>query len=180
MIKPMHRLVVLAAMACLFLPVGCARKKLPVYAVSGQVLLNDKPVVGAQVVFHPTNGMRVPDDLPMYPNGRTDKEGRFQLTTYVGNDGAPAGSYKVVIIWPDNATETRPESEEDDGKLLDKMPDRSKPKNRNIQHESQAGSVGLDDDAEDRLKGKYASPDVTPLEVEVKAGGNQLAPFVLK
>ena len=177
----MNRILPLLIVATfLALPTGCAKKKVPVHAVSGQVIWNDKPVVGALVIFHPQNGMKVPDDIPMYPNARTDKDGSFQLTTYQTNDGAPAGTYKVVIIWPDNATETPPEKEESDGKLLDKLPEHGKPKNRNVQHESQAGVVGLDDDAEDRLKGKYASPEVTPLDAEVRPGTNQLSPFVLK
>lgn len=34
------------------------------------------------------------------PFGRTDSEGQYELTTYDAGDGAPAGSYRVVIEWP--------------------------------------------------------------------------------
>ena len=34
------------------------------------------------------------------PRGTTDADGKFQLRTYHGGDGAPAGEYTVTIYWP--------------------------------------------------------------------------------
>jgi hypothetical protein len=55
--------------------------------------VKDQPVAGALVVFEPAK----PD--PNWPSatGTTDEEGRFILTTYDEEDGAPAGEYNVGI-----------------------------------------------------------------------------------
>jgi hypothetical protein len=71
---------------------GDGRK--PVFPVEGQVLWKGKPPVGAQIVFHPV-GQTGPDALN--PAGQVDSQGKFTLTTYKANDGAPAGDYQVTI-----------------------------------------------------------------------------------
>jgi len=52
--------------------------------------MGGKPVVDAIVTFSPVAG-----DVSAF--GRTDAEGRFALTTFDFEDGAPAGEYQVVI-----------------------------------------------------------------------------------
>ncbi len=59
--------------------------------VTGEVLLDGKPVEGAAVLFTPDAGGRPAD-------GVTDKEGKFSLQTYEPGDGAPLGKYKVAIV----------------------------------------------------------------------------------
>ena len=56
----------------------------------GRVTLNGKPVEGATVLFSSKQ-------LKLTAYGKTDKTGRFQLTTYESGDGAPAGHYQVAI-----------------------------------------------------------------------------------
>ena len=34
------------------------------------------------------------------PVGTTDASGQFQLRSYEDGDGAPAGEFKVTIVWP--------------------------------------------------------------------------------
>ena len=74
---------------------GEARK--PVFPVNGQILVNDRPAAGAFVILIPkaetaeTRGIR--------PHATCDKDGRFQLTTYGENDGAPVGEYFVSVMW---------------------------------------------------------------------------------
>ncbi|CAN5531383.1 hypothetical protein BH10PLA2_BH10PLA2_30790 [soil metagenome] len=75
---------------------GCGDSKAAVYPVSGQVLVKGRPAEGAYVVFHPKDGG---DDKTPRPYATTDSEGNFKLTTYESEDGAPAGSYKVTIVW---------------------------------------------------------------------------------
>jgi hypothetical protein len=55
-----------------------------------------KPVVGAAIVFHPVEN---PGDSRHKPAGVTDAQGNFSLTTYLENDGAPAGEYAVTMEW---------------------------------------------------------------------------------
>lgn len=74
---------------------GDGRK--PTFPVAGRVLRDGKPVAHATVVFHPT-GAAEPD--PVRPRGTTGADGSFALTTYDGNDGAPAGDYRVTVeLW---------------------------------------------------------------------------------
>jgi hypothetical protein len=62
--------------------------------VKGQVLYKGKPVAEAMVVFHPLKGA-APDGPK--PFAHTDADGRFELTTKVARDGAPAGEYAVTV-----------------------------------------------------------------------------------
>lgn len=88
---------------------GCGARKHKVYPVNGRIVCNDKGVPNAFVVFHPTNGP-VPPEIPMLPNATTDETGAFRLSTYTTGDGAPAGSYKVVVIWPESTPKGESES----------------------------------------------------------------------
>ena len=58
--------------------------------VKGTVLLDEKPLEGAAVLFHPTA-----DERPAV--GITDKRGTFHLTTRSPGDGAHVGLNKVSI-----------------------------------------------------------------------------------
>jgi hypothetical protein len=128
--------------------IGCgAKKKTPVNPVSGTVMIGKDPVAGADVYFHPVNGPK-PPEIPMFPNGRTDDQGRFTLSTHELGDGAPAGSYKVLIHWPKQNGE-RNEDRDDDPKA-------------------------------DRLGGRYATAEKTPLTAEVVAGSNEPKTFEVK
>ncbi|MBW3543064.1 MAG: hypothetical protein KY476_22630 [Planctomycetes bacterium] len=71
--------------------------RLPVFPVSGKVLVNHQPADGALVVFHPVGAAQSND---LRPRGKTGPDGSFALGTYKNADGAPAGQYVVTIIWP--------------------------------------------------------------------------------
>lgn len=72
--------------------------RLPVYSVEGTVTYNGSPTVGAMVVYHPINPTEKMKKVR--PAGKVDAEGRFRLSTYGPKDGAPAGEYRVTVIWP--------------------------------------------------------------------------------
>lgn len=73
-----------------------AEKRLPTYPVTGSVAFADKkPAANATVVFHPTDPA-----ITVRPRGKVGADGSFQLTSYDGNDGAPAGKYRVTVeLW---------------------------------------------------------------------------------
>jgi hypothetical protein len=73
---------------------GPPREK--VHPVGGKVLYNGQPAAGATVVFHPKKD----DPRALRPIGKVGADGTFTLTTYAHGDGAPAGDYAVVVIWP--------------------------------------------------------------------------------
>lgn len=58
--------------------------------VSGTVTYQGNPVESATVSFSPTSGTRA-------ASGRTDADGRFQLTSLNPGDGAIPGDYKVSV-----------------------------------------------------------------------------------
>lgn len=93
--RPAVSCLVLLALA--FGPLGCGKAesdRKPTFAVEGCVLEGTKPVANATVVFHPVG------DVGVKPRGKTDANGVYKLTTYDGDDGAPAGSYRVTVeLW---------------------------------------------------------------------------------
>lgn len=66
------------------------------YSVSGQVLYNGEPLKGVDVAFHPVDPM---NDAGYPPHATTDADGKFTLTTYFKDDGAPAGEWKVAVAF---------------------------------------------------------------------------------
>jgi hypothetical protein len=86
--------VLLASLKAFFSPSRTARGQ-RVYPVQGQVLCAGRPAVGARVVFHSKGNTET-----LCPSGTVDDDGSFRLTTYEPEDGAPAGEYSVVVIWP--------------------------------------------------------------------------------
>jgi hypothetical protein len=69
----------------------------PPYPTSGKVLVNGEPVKKAKVTLYHEEDW---GGRPIVPTGTTDADGRFVLETYGLNDGAPAGHYRVTIVWP--------------------------------------------------------------------------------
>lgn len=76
--------------------IGCSREvRVDVHPVKGQLFVRGAPASGAMVVFHP----EATADSRAIPRGFVDKDGQFQLSTYVTNDGAANGKFKVAIEW---------------------------------------------------------------------------------
>lgn len=74
---------------------GCSRAAQPAcFAVRGQVVRDGKPLAEAMIVFHPLG-----DHSPGTPKplAQCDEQGRFTLSTFHTNDGAPAGSYAITV-----------------------------------------------------------------------------------
>lgn len=82
----------LVALACVWV-VGCGGSISPPRTVptSGSVLFQGKPAEGVKVTLHPKFNMQ------FTPNGVTNKDGRFILSTGAPADGAPPGEYSVTF-----------------------------------------------------------------------------------
>lgn len=63
----------------------------------GTVLLNGKPKAGIRVIYHQQS-----DDgrVKCFPNGTTNAEGKFTLSSALPGDGAPPGEYIVTFDFP--------------------------------------------------------------------------------
>lgn len=84
-------MLVVAVMPALLAAVvaGCGPRRAAVYPVSGEVVLDGKPLAAAIVTFVPQNGR-----LAL---AQTDAQGRFTLRTWAEGDGAVAGEHVVCI-----------------------------------------------------------------------------------
>jgi len=71
----------------------------PVYPVKGKIVVGGRPAAGVHVFLVPVGGT-TPSNAAMNPHGTTDTNGSFAITTYAENDGAPEGSYQVLLNWP--------------------------------------------------------------------------------
>jgi hypothetical protein len=80
---------------CLLL-VGCGKSDAGVelFPVRGKLLLGGKPLANALVVLHPKaqSATTVPP-----ARAQTDADGNFALSTFVAQDGAPAGEFAMTI-----------------------------------------------------------------------------------
>lgn len=98
------RVVLIAQILSLILLQGCSSQrdpmKFPTFKVVGQVNYEGKPAENVQVYLFPLAAPTMPD-IPSNPRATTSKDGRFEISTYAENDGAPAGKYQILMIWPD-------------------------------------------------------------------------------
>lgn len=141
-----------AVVAILTAAAGCGGNGWkPCHPARGAVLLDGKPIEGAEVWLIPDSDDLKAQNPPIAPYGMTGKDGAFVLTTYVTGDGAPAGRYKARVIWERKvqAPAAEPADDEEGGK-------------RNV------------------LPPRYADPDKSGLAVTVAAGDNTIPAFDLK
>lgn len=94
------------ALIALLLAGGCSQGvSIKTVPVSGKVTLDDQPLSGANVTFVPaaqdSSGLAQPAST-----GVTGADGSYKLVTMAGSkvvDGAPPGSYKVIVTKNPNA-----------------------------------------------------------------------------
>jgi hypothetical protein len=100
-------IALIAALGCESQP-----ERVAVHPVSGQVTYAGKPAAGVKVFFYPTSGPTIPV-IPSNPHGVTGPDGKFTLSTYGDGDGAPEGTYQVILFWPPEAGEDEEEADTD-------------------------------------------------------------------
>ena len=74
----------------LLLALGCTEKGKVLGVVRGRVMMDSKPVTGANVFFENT-------ETGVALNAPLDPDGRYEVKTYQG-EGLPPGSYRVAIM----------------------------------------------------------------------------------
>jgi hypothetical protein len=82
---------------------GDSRANHKVYPVKGKILVNNQPAAECLIVLNRT----FEQENPVTPQGRTNENGEFQITTYFANDGAPEGEYVVTFEWRDRSGVTK-------------------------------------------------------------------------
>ncbi len=97
--------VVWVIVSTLLLTAGCRKGVRPVAPVSGSITLNGKPLAGGSIVCQPL----APPGSVIAGKGSVafcDADGRFQLKTLDGLDGAVVGEHRVRIYGPRGAAAT--------------------------------------------------------------------------
>src|SRR5262245_51876855 len=92
-------ILLLVCAAALF--VGCTQggpKKKVCYPVHGELTVAGKPADGATVILQPKEANRE-EWAEGCPLATVAADGKFQVSTYGENDGAPAGDYIVLVSW---------------------------------------------------------------------------------
>ncbi len=108
--------------------IGCSSGGPPkkvCYPVKGELTVGGKPAEGATVMLQPKDAN--PTDWSAgYPRATVGADGKFQVSTYGENDGAPAGDYVILITWeaPNPANEEASGPDRLGGRYID--PDKSK------------------------------------------------------
>ena len=73
------------------------------YPARGTITINGAPPAGAVVELHSTGEQ--PDVRNSRPWAVVQEDGSYSLSTYEKEDGAPVGTYKVVVRWPPDVTQ---------------------------------------------------------------------------
>ena len=100
---PAGRALLSIAMMMLF--TGCSAKENAVetYPTSGQVTFKGKPAKGARVIFFYASNQMQGQILPT-PQATVDDAGNFRVHCFGDEDGAPAGEYRLGIVWREEPT----------------------------------------------------------------------------
>jgi hypothetical protein len=147
----MSRRLAAPAVLALLLAAGCGRRateyRFDVHPASGTVQYGGKPLPGAIVRFHPKDPAKVTvpagqEGPPVMLTTETNPDGTFAMSTYVADDGIPAGDYTVTVAL---GLKEEPSVEDGDG------PQRPQRK-----------AAGPDR--------RYRSPETSPLTATVKPG----------
>lgn len=69
--------------------------RIETFPITGQVTVDGNPTETLLVVANPVGKAAVPTTISSF----TDKEGKFSISTYESDDGAPEGDYKLTFKW---------------------------------------------------------------------------------
>ena len=97
-----HKKLCLLIGVTVILHAGCSTSEYSFAPVSGKILLDESPLVGASVVFAPIGSTEHPEPGPV-SSGITDDQGNFTLVATNGQKGAVIGPHRVGIRMPEDS-----------------------------------------------------------------------------
>src|SRR5581483_1740873 len=127
----------------------------PVFATRGKVFYQGQPAAGAEIFLLPEEA----SEDRYQPYGQVQDDGSVVLSTYYKHDGAPAGRYKVRVLW------LVPRGALDAGQSAKLPPE--------AQAVALAGGTKVD-----KLGERYADPETSGLRVEIKPGAPDELPTI--
>ena len=130
---------------------GCGYRRPPQVKTTGTVTLDGEPVAQASLMFIPDSGRPA--------SGTTNESGAFELSSYGGNDGLPAGNYRVTVT-----KLVLKEKFQRQLKDLEKQAEEATEEGE----ESEAFDIEFNDTAyENELPEKYAELDTTDINITI-------------
>ena len=148
---------------------GCGSSGIPVAPTEGVVLLDGKPAPGVSVVFRQAG-------LSMVASGKTDAEGRFQLSTYGEFDGAPVGECVATVegIPMDLSTIEELTPLPDNSSIVD--PDERAAANRQAHGEHKGKMMKMLAERQRKnppvkIPSRYSKPETSNLKFTISASG---------
>jgi hypothetical protein len=97
--KTQHWKVIATVAISVTVLAGCGDGRPTRVPVTGQVLIDGKPLTRGNIMFIPPEGRA--------SGGKLDENGRFSLTCFEANDGAVLGTHKVTITASEGISETK-------------------------------------------------------------------------
>lgn len=98
--RTVHCLTTVIVIVVLIAQLGCEGDESPermrLYPVQGSLHVDGQPATGAIVTLH----RDPPFSDGRMPIGVVDRAGQFQIGYYDEQDGAPEGTYQMLVYWP--------------------------------------------------------------------------------
>ncbi len=153
----MHRTFLVLSKLSLLLAVlaftftGCGYRRPARVKTTGTVTLDGEPVANAALMFIPDSGRPA--------SGNTNTNGEFQVSSFGGNDGLPAGNYRV--------TATRLVLKDKFQQLYDRQIERAKAEAEPGEEPEEVDIEFGDSAYENELPEKYEELDTTDITVTI-------------
>ncbi len=145
----------LLALSAIVLPLavsGCGSGRVSTYPVFGTVRFADgEPVRFGVIEFRPSGG-------GTSARAKLDQDGRYSLGTFAGDDGAPEGTYRVIVVQHFN------------------MPPRSSRAQMPSEHAAHVRNFHADA----RVASEYADYSTSSLEAKIQSGSENRFNFIVK
>ena len=130
---------------------GCGYRRPAQVKTTGTVTLDGEPVANAALMFIPDSGRPA--------SGNTNTNGEFQVSSFGGNDGLPAGNYRV--------TATRLVLKDKFQQLYDRQIERAKAEAEPGEEPEEVDIEFGDNAYENELPEKYEELDTTDITVTI-------------
>jgi hypothetical protein len=142
----------------------------PVAPVSGTLTLDGEAMPGVQIVFSPLGTMENSSPGP-YSVATTDAQGKYQLKTRYGDNGAVIGKHSVTFSYPDI----------EDGVMAELGAElrEAKASEEENREEIIAEVQSRIDALQQKIKGRKLIPSTANREIDVPEGGNTSLNFEL-
>lgn len=153
--------------SCIFLasvPLGCSggSDHPDLVPVTGTVMYNDAPVVGAEVSFFATGAPRAAYDI-------TDAEGKYSLTMFEPSDGTMAGENIITVVKMEAGLEAAETAMTNLG-----PPDPAKLAKMAEERGLNGAGAGASSGPKFLVPEKYSKKETTPLKENISATNNKI------